>query len=286
MIVLADFPIEAPLFQGERLRVERLANGVVRLVLARPELRNAFDGVMIGELSRSLEALVALPAGHLRLLLLEGEGDVFCAGADLGYMRTLAAASMAENVEEARGLARMFHRLASFPAPVLAVIQGAAIGGGLGLAACADIVVAEAQAVFATTEVRLGIVPGVISPYVLRKLGVSRGGELMLTGRRISCEEAQAMGLVHHLVSAPSDLETRLSEVILECLKAGPEAARRTKGLLLQGAPLPDEGLTEFTVSAIAEARASAEGQAGLSAFLGKQPAPWRAGLLQGAGRP
>jgi len=286
MIALADFPVEASLFQGERLRVERLAYGVVRLVLARPELRNAFDGVMIGELSRSLEALTALPAEHMRLLLLEGEGDVFCAGADLGYMRTLAAASMALNVEEARSLARMFHRLASFPAPVLAAIHGAAIGGGLGLAACADIVVAEAQTVFGTTEVRLGIVPGVISPYVLRKLGVSRGGELMLTGRRISGEEAQTMGLVHHLVSAPSHFGTRLSEVILECLLAGPEAARRTKGLLLQGVPLPDEGLTEFTISAIAEARASAEGQAGLSAFLEKQPAPWRAGLPQGVGRP
>ncbi len=286
MIALADFPIEAHLYQGERIRVDQLAYGVVRLVLARPELRNAFDGVMVGELSRSLEALRALSAEQLRLLLLDGEGDVFCAGADLGYMRTLATASMSQNVEEARGLAQMFHRLASFPAPVLAAIQGAAIGGGLGLSACADIVVAEAQAAFATTEVRLGIVPGVISPYVLRKLGVSRGGELMLTGRRISGEEAQAMGLVHHLVSAPSNFGKRVSEVILECLLAGPEAARRTKGLLLQAVPLPDEGLTEFTISAIAEARASAEGQAGLSAFLEKQPAPWRAGLPQGAGRP
>jgi len=193
---------------------------------------------------------------------------------------------MAQNVVEARSLAQMFHRLASFPAPVLAVIQGAAIGGGLGLAACADIVVAEAQAVFATTEVRLGIVPGVISPYVLRKLGVSRGGELMLTGRRILGEEAQAVGLVHHLVSVPSDFGTRLSEVLLECLRAGPEAARRTKGLLLQAVPLPDAGLTEYTISAIAEARASAEGQAGLSAFLEKQPTPWRTGLPQGAERP
>lgn len=286
MIALADFPVEASLFQGERLRVEQLAHGVVRLVLARPEQRNAFDGVMIGELSHSLEALTALPAEELRLLLLDGDGGVFCAGADLGYMRTLATVSMAQNVEEARGLARLFHRLASFPAPVIAAVQGAAIGGGLGLAACADIVVAEARAIFATTEVRLGIVPGVISPYVLRKLGVSRGGELMLTGRRISGEEAQTMGLVHHLVSATSDFGTRLSEVILEGLLAGPEAARRTKGLLLQGVSLPDEGLTEFTIAAIAEARASAEGQAGLSAFLEKRPAPWRAGMPQGAGRP
>jgi len=286
MIALADFPIAAHLYQGERIRVDQLSHGVVRLVLARPELRNAFDGVMIGELSRSLEVLRALPAEQLRLLLLDGEGDVFCAGADLGYMRTLATASMAQNLEEARSLAQMFHRLASFPAPVLAAIQGAVIGGGLGLAACADIVVAEAQAVFATTEVRLGIVPGVISPYVLRKLGVSRGGELMLTGRRILGEEAQALGLVHHLVSAPSNFGTRLSEVILECLLAGPEAVRRTKGLLLRGVPLPDASLTEFTISAIAEARASAEGQAGLSAFLEKQSAPWRAGLPAGTGRP
>ncbi len=286
MIALADFPIEAHLYQGERIRVDQLAHGIVRLVLTRAELRNAFDGVMIGELSHNLEALAGMPGDALRLLLLDGEGEVFCAGADLGYMRTLATASMAQNVAEARSLAQLFHRLASFPVPVLAAIRGAAIGGGLGLAACVDIVVAEAQTVFATTEVRLGIVPGVISPYVLRKLGVSRGGELMLTGRRISGEEAQALGLVHHLVSVPSNFGTRLSEVILECLLAGPEAARRTKGLLLQGVPLPDEGLTEFTISAIAEARASAEGQAGLSAFLEKQPAPWRAGLPQGAGRP
>jgi methylglutaconyl-CoA hydratase len=276
MTPLAAFPVQRILFEGERLRAEELTRGVVRLALSRPELRNAFDELMIGELSRGLEELAVLPPKALRLLLLEGEGEVFCAGADLGFMQSLSMASMAQNLDDARSLGRMFHQLAAFPAPVVCAVQGAAIGGGLGLAACADFVVAESRAVFATTEVRLGIVPGVISPYIIRKLGVGNAGSLMLTGRRIKGEEAQAIGLVQSLVPSGDSFEEGLAKVLDEFLQAGPEAARRTKLLLLEAAPLPHGELFEFTARAIAEARVSPEGQAGLKAFLEKTPAPWR----------
>lgn len=274
MTPMAAFPVLRTLFKGERLRVEELAQGVVRLVLSRPELRNAFDFDMIGELSRNLEEVAALPSSVLRLLLLDGDGEVFCAGADLGYMKSLSEASRSRNLDDARTLGRLFYELAAFPAPVLCAVKGAAIGGGLGLAACADFVLAESSAVFATTEVRLGIVPGVISPYIIRKLGVAHGGSLMLTGRRIQAEEARAMGLVQRVVPAES-FESGLAEVLMEFLQAGPEAARRTKLLLLEAAPLPGPELFEFAAQAISEARASEEGQTGLKAFFEKVPAAW-----------
>lgn len=263
------------LFSGERVRAESLSSGVVRLLLVRGELRNAFDGRMIQEISDCLDGLAKLSPAQLRVLLLEGEGKVFCAGADLAHMAAQAVAPLEVNLAEARNLGSMFHRLAAFPAPVLCVVQGAAIGGGFGLAACADLVLAEFAAIFATTEVRLGIVPGVISPYLIRRLGLSQATPLMLSGSRISAAEAHRIGLVHHLVPEGGSLEGARELLLHELLQAGPEAARRTKGLLLRAHPLPDEDWREWTVQAIAEARQGAEGQTGLRVFLEKSQAPW-----------
>jgi methylglutaconyl-CoA hydratase len=279
MTTLAAFPLQEVIFEGERLRAERRKHGVGRLILSRPTLRNAFDALMVDEFTRCLAGFRALSPDALRVLVLEGEGPVFCAGADLGYMRLLAQAGAEGNTADARALATLFRALAAFPAPVVSVVQGAALGGGLGLAACSDVVLAEAGARFATTEVRLGIVPGVISPFVLRKVGLAHGAPLMLSGRRIPAGEARTIGLVQQVVPATGDLDAGLTEVLLDLLKAGPQAARATKALILRAYPLPDAEWLEFTVQAIVRARASEEGQAGLGAFLAKQPAPWLAGL-------
>ena len=285
MTTLAAFPLQGVIFEGERLRGETLRHGIGRLVLARPALRNAFDALMIEELIQCLATFRALSPEALRVLVLEGEGSVFCAGADLGYMRVMAQAGPASNTADALALATLFRSLAAFPAPVVCVAQGAARGGGFGLAACSDIVLADAAAKFATTEVRLGIVPGVISPFVLRKVGLAHAAPLMLSGRRIAAEEARTIGLVQRVVPTVEDLDACLSEVLLDLLQAGPHAARGTKALLLRAQPLPDAEWTEFTVQAIVEARASAEGQAGLGAFLAKQPVPWLAGLPTSEGK-
>jgi methylglutaconyl-CoA hydratase len=169
----------------------------------------------------------------------------------------------------------MFHRLASFPAPVVSYVRGAAIGGGLGLAVCSDFVLADPSAVFSASEVMLGLVPAVISPYVLRKLGLAAAAPMMLTGRRVLAAEALAMGLAQRLVDPQETSEEALTRVLREFLGAGPHAARLTRALLLRVSPLPDPEVTEFTASAIATARVSQEGQAGLKAFFHKTAPPW-----------
>ncbi len=276
MIAIPGFPVERVHQPGRFVRLEALPHGVMRLVLARPEVRNAFDAAMISEISGALGALMHAPQGdELRLVLLQGEGGAFCAGGDLAYMKAQAAATPEENLDDARALGRMFHRLASLPVPVLCHVQGAAVGGGLGLAACSDYVLAEAAAVFATSEVRLGLVPGLISPYVIRRLGVAHAAPLLLTGQRVNAGEALRIGLVQRVLGLSEAAGDALAGLLGQVLAAGPEAARRTKALLLEVSPLPDAGLLEFTARAIAEARASAEAQEGLRAFFAKVPARW-----------
>jgi methylglutaconyl-CoA hydratase len=169
----------------------------------------------------------------------------------------------------------MFRALAGFPAPVLCFVRGAAIGGGLGLAACSDHVLAEPEALFATSEVRLGLVPAVIGPYVVRKLGLAQAAPLMLSGRRIGARAALAAGLAQELLEPPETAERALARTLREFLAAGPEAARATRELLRRIAPLPDADLAEFTAATIAAARASAQGQAGLDAFFRRQAPAW-----------
>jgi len=278
MTQLAQFPVQGLSFEGSTVRVERLALGVARLVLNRPEVRNAFNALMIQELSRALEELAVWSAQDLRLLLLEGEGTVFCAGADLAYMREQAAAEAGRNLENARELGGLFAGLAAFPAPVVSFVQGAAIGGGLGLAVCSDFVLADPAAQFATSEVMLGLVPAVISPYIVRRLGLAHAAPLMLTGRRIQAREALASGLVQRLVEPGESPEAALSRVLREFLAAGPQAARATRELLRRIAPLPGPELFELTARTIAQARVSIEGQHGLQAFFGKTAPDWAPG--------
>jgi methylglutaconyl-CoA hydratase len=274
---MKDLPVERIVTKASTLRVESLSLGVKRIVLARPDVRNALDETMIDELRDVLDHLATLPdPEQMRLLLVAGEGKVFCAGADIAYMKRLGAKSLEESFEDAKGLASLYYKLADFPTPVIAVVQGAAIGGGLGLTVCCDFVLAEETAVLATSEVLLGIVPGVISPYIVRKIGLAAAAPLMLTGRRVDASEAVALGLVSKVVPAP-ELEKALQEVVLDFLAAGPEAQRRTKELLKRAQPLPGPEHIDFTAEAIAKARSSPEGRKGLEAFFSKAPPAWAA---------
>jgi methylglutaconyl-CoA hydratase len=275
MTTLPAFPLEEGLYTGETVRAERLARGVLRLALNRPAVRNAFNARMIQETTQVLADLAAAEPARGRLLLLEGEGSVFCAGADLGYMQEQAAAAPDRNLDNARGLGRMFAALAGFPAPVVCAVRGAAIGGGMGLAVCSDFTLADPMAVFATSEVTLGLVPAVIGPYVVRRLGLAHAAPLMLTGRRVLAREGLPWGLVQRLVDPAETWEEALTRALEEFLQAGPGAARATKALLGRIAPLPDADLAEHAARAIAAARASAEGQSGLRAFFARAAPPW-----------
>jgi methylglutaconyl-CoA hydratase len=274
---MKDFPVETIVFEGSNIRVESLPLGVKRLVLSRPRVRNAFDEATMEEIKTALDQLtVRLEPEHMRLLVFTGEGDFFSAGADIGYMRRLAERGEEESLADARSLARLFYQLSDFPAPVLGAVRGAAMGGAFGLTVCMDYVLAEDNALFATSEVRLGILPAVISPYIVRRLGLAHAASLMLSGRAIRAPEAMRLGLVQR-VASKDDFDTALQEVILEFLYAGPHAARRTKSLMKKAYALPSSELIEFTASHIARARCSEEGQAGLQAFFDKTPAPWAA---------
>jgi methylglutaconyl-CoA hydratase len=243
------------------LRVERDAE-ILRITLARPETRNAFDADLIAALA---EAFVDV--GTTRAVVLSGDGPSFCAGADIEWMRASAELDYEANIADANALRRMLDAIDSCPAPVIATVQGHALGGGAGLVACADIVIAHQEAVFAFSEVKLGITPAVISPYVVRKIGESASRRYFVTGERFDALTAQRIGLVHEVTS---DLDGALGRVLGEVGSAAPRAARHAKRLVLEQPDGPD------TARRIAERRTSAEGQAGLRAFLERTPPPWR----------
>jgi len=244
------------------LRIDRDGE-ILRVTLARPDVRNAFDAGLIAELA---EAFVDV--GKARAVVLAGDGPSFCAGADVEWMRASAELSYDENLEDAMGLRRMLEAVDRCPAPVVARVQGHALGGGAGLVACADIVLSHPDTVFAFSEVKLGIVPAVISPYALAKIGPSAARRYFLTGERFDAGTALRIGLVHEV--AP-DLDGALDRVLGELLSAGPRATRAAKRLVLD-APLD----AQETARRIAERRTSDEGQEGLRAFLEKRRATWR----------
>jgi methylglutaconyl-CoA hydratase len=243
------------------LRVEREGD-VLRLTLARPERRNAFDAALIAELA---EAFVDV--GRVRAVVLAGEGPSFSAGADVDWMRASVELDYDANVADATALRRMLEAIDSCPAPVIARVQGHALGGGCGLVACSDVAVAATDAVFAFSEVKLGIVPAVISPFALAKIGSSAARRYFVTGERFDAATALRIGLVHEVAD---DLDAAVERTLSELRTAGPRAARAAKRLVLD-APL--DGLE--TARRIAERRTSDEGQEGLRAFLERRPASW-----------
>lgn len=246
---------------------------VATVALARPDARNALNAGLIGEIRRCMEELAE--DDNVRVVVLTGEGDFFCAGADIGYMRDMANFSYEENLEDARNLAAMFGAVEECPKPVVARVKGAAIGGGVGLAAAADVSIAEEGTVFAFTEVRLGISPATIAPFVLRKIGYSQTKALFLTGERFDASRAYEIGLVHEVVSE-EDLDAAVQEKVSGLLSGGPEALAATKALLRELRDAAPGEVTEITARRIAQLRTGEEGQEGLGAFLEKRKPAWR----------
>ncbi len=242
------------------LRVER--NGdVLRVTLARPERRNAFNAELIAELTHAFTDV-----GDARAVVLAGDGSSFCAGADVEWQRSAIDLSYDENVEDALRLYRMCETIDHCPAPVMARIQGYALGGGSGLAACADIAIAGSDAVFGFSEVKLGIIPAVISPFVLPKIG-AHARRYFLTGERFDAAAALRIGLVSEVTD---DLDASVERVLAELLTSGPEATREAKRLVREG-PGGEEN-----AEIAARLRAGEEGQEGLRAFLDRRDAGWR----------
>ena len=256
----------------EHLSVGR-GNEVVTVSLARPDARNALNAGLIGELTRCMEELAG--DDGVRVVVLTGEGDFFCAGADVGYMRDTANFSYEENMEDARELAAMFRAVEECPKPVVARVRGAAIGGGVGLVAASDVAVAEDGSIFAFSEVRLGIAPATIAPFVLRKIGPSHTRALFLTGERFDVQRAQAIGLVHE-VASEGDLDAAVREKVEGLLAGGPGALAATKALLRELRDAAPGKATEIMARRIAELRTGEEGQEGLGAFLEKREPAWR----------
>jgi methylglutaconyl-CoA hydratase len=234
---------------------------VRRVTLARPERRNAFDAALIAALANAFADV-----GDACCVVLAGEGQSFCAGADVEWQRASIDLSFDENVEDAMRLYRMLEAVDACPAPVVARVQGYALGGGSGLVACCDIAVAAPDAVFGYSEVRLGIIPAVISPFVLPRIGAGAARRYFLTGERFDAETALRIGLVHEVAE---DLDGAVDAVVEALLQGGPEAVRAAKQLVREH-PTGDA-----TAQIAARRRTSAEGQDGLRAFLEKRPPAW-----------
>jgi methylglutaconyl-CoA hydratase len=256
------------------IAIER--RGPVGLVtMNRPEHHNAFDDELVGSLTDALRSMEAEES--VRLVVLTGAGKSFSAGADLNWMRRMAGYSKEDNQRDAMAMAALMRTLAHLRKPTIARVQGAAYGGGVGLVACCDIAVAAAEATFALTEARLGLIPAVISPYVVAAIGERAARRYFLTAERMDATEAWRLGLVHELAGSPADLDAKiglLTDALLEC---GPVAQREAKDLVrtVAGRPIHSE-LIQDTAERIARLRASPEGKEGVAAFLEKRRASWR----------
>jgi len=242
------------------------------VTLNRPEVRNAFNEHVIQELTAWAETVAE--DDDVRVAVLAGRGRAFCAGADLTWMARMASYTHTENVRDATAMAKMYSAIDRLPIPLIGRIHGVALGGGAGLAAVCDIVVADEQAVFGFIEVKVGILPAVVSPYVLAKIGASAARELFLTGMRFDAARAREIGLVHAVVTA-DQLDQRVAAYVQELLSAAPEAVATAKELLKKVAERPIQDTIGLTADTIAARRASLEGQEGLRAFLEKRKATW-----------
>ncbi|MFN3958305.1 MAG: enoyl-CoA hydratase/isomerase family protein [Parvularculaceae bacterium] len=249
------------------------SRGIARLTLNRPEVKNAFNEDLIGEIADAMGRLNAEKS--VRVVVMTGAGDAFCAGADLSMMQRVAGYSAAENKQDARRLAHMLHAIYVCEKPVVALVNGHCMGGGVGLASACDIVIAAEEALFALSEVRLGLVPAVISPFVVRAIGVRQARRYFLTGERFDAATAREIGLAH-MVAMKARLEATLAGVVDNLLACGPNAQKEAKALIRLVAHRPiDEAVVEETAGLIARVRASEEGKEGVSAFLEKRKPNW-----------
>ncbi len=249
-------------------------NGPVATIwMNRPDLHNAFDQDLIAELTAACKALD--DDDDVRVVILAGRGKSFSAGADLNWMKRAANNGIDDNLDDARALARMLRALAEMRKPTIARVQGAALGGGMGLAAACDIAVASTKAVFATSEVRFGIIPSAISPYVLRAIGARQAYRYFQSAERIDAQRAREIGLVHEAV-APEELDAKVQEIVASLLQGGPLSQTAAKSLIraVKNQPINDV-LVEETAHRIAHLRATPEAQEGIAAFLDKRQPNW-----------
>ncbi len=247
---------------------------VARLRLNRPQLHNAFDATLIAALTGALDSVAADP--DVRVVVVEGEGASFSAGADLNWMRGMAAASEEENRRDSLALARLMRALDECPKPTIARVQGAAFGGGVGLVACCDIAIATANAKFGLTEAKLGLLPAVISPYVIEAIGPRQARRWFATAELFDAATAYRVGLLHEVVDDEAALDAAVARQIDLLLKAGPVAAAGAKSLVRRVAARVDrDGLDADNAALIAALRVSPEGQEGLTAFLDKRAPAW-----------
>lgn len=259
----------------QTIELEIDGRGVAALTLNRPDLHNAFNDVLIGELHDAVNGLSANK--DAQAIILRGAGKSFSAGADLNWMKQAADYSLEENEADAMRLSDMLEALNAIPKPVVALIQGAAFGGGVGLAACADIAIAVRGAKFALTEVRLGLIPATIAPFVVAAIGQRQARRWFLTGERFGGETAREIGLIHEVVDDEAALQDRADEIIDALLAGGPDAVNAAKKLVfaVTGREVTRD-LRQNTAERIAARRGSDEGREGISAFLEKREPKWR----------
>ncbi len=247
--------------------------GVATLTINRPEIHNAFDDTLINRLLQALESVEVDPKA--RIVVLRSEGKSFSAGADLRWMRRMADYSESENLKDAMALASLMERLNNLSKPTIAVVQGAAFGGGVGLVACCDMAVASESAKFCLSEVRLGLIPAVISPYVIAAIGERAARRYFLTAERFNSVEAHRLGLVHEVVPE-QQLQAQVDALIDQLLMGGPRSLAAAKSLIFAVSRKPtSESVIMDTAQRITAARASDEGKEGLNAFLNKRPPAW-----------
>lgn len=253
------------------VRIER--NGTrVRVTMHRPDVRNAFNAELIAALRDAFTALSA--DDTVRTIVLAGAGKAFSGGADVAWMRAALELTEDENVRDAAALAAMLTAIDRCPKAVIARVQGAALGGACGLIAAADVAIAASDAVFAFREVKLGLVPGAISPFVVAKIGISHARALFVSGERFDAEHALAIGLVHHVV-APDELDARIDALLDELRTSGPGAIAAVKTLVRDVVEAPPHDVADISIRAIAKQRTTPEAQEGLRAFLERRPADW-----------
>ncbi len=255
------------------IKLSMRAMGVAEVTMARPNVFNAFDETMVGELDAAFQQLIADPA--VRVIVLAGEGKHFSAGADLQWMQRASTATLEWNLADARRFAGMFSKIETCPKPTVARVNGAALGGGVGLLCACDIAIAADNASFSVSEAKFGIIPSVIGPYVTNAVGKRHARRLALTTTRIKADEALRIGLVHQVTSL-EDLDTAVDATVTELLAGGPEAQREIKELFAQLAVGPvTEEVRDLTARTISRIRGSDEAREGFAAFLEKRPAQW-----------
>jgi methylglutaconyl-CoA hydratase len=262
---------------SDRLRIERTGEGgaIARLWLARPEVHNAFDASLIAELRSTFLGFAREEPEALRAVVLAGEGRSFSAGADIDWMRAAMSLDVEANEQDAMAMAEMFETIDTCPVPVIARVQGAALGGGMGLCAVADVVIAESGARFGFTETRLGILPAVIAPFVIAKIGESQARALFPGGRRFDALRAQRIGLVHEVVEGPDALDLAVDGVLADVLASGPTAVRAAKAIVREVRGLGHGSSKWHTARVIARQRVTDEAKEGFAAFSERRAPSW-----------